>query len=191
MRFWQLIHKAKEFWGWYSFIVGVITLLVAGVGVAVGGAVWLVRSGIPLPLAGMVAYCTIVAAIWSALAPFVFRAFVQKNSIALTNDPTPNYALWRNRQSIYLGEAACLFADLIPSAQNKTRANVREYLGSLVDAARSGEMKFIFLDPDSARSNTKADYERQIADDNTRVTLDALRGFARKRLYTPKFLRDD
>jgi len=92
---------------------------------------------------------------------------------------------------IYIGDAACLFADLVPSAQNKTRANVREYTGSLIDAVRSGEMKFIFRDPSSARSSGAADYERRMTDDTTRVTLDALKAFARKRFYTPKFLQDD
>jgi len=37
--------------------------------------VWLVKSGIPIPLAAMVGYCTLIAAVWSALAPLAFRAF--------------------------------------------------------------------------------------------------------------------
>jgi hypothetical protein len=59
------IQRAKELRSWYSFIAGVSTLAITGVGLAVGGAAWLVKSGIPLPLALMAGYCTsLVLIIW-------------------------------------------------------------------------------------------------------------------------------
>jgi hypothetical protein len=42
---WRFIRRAKELYSWYSFAVGVGTLLVTGVGLAVGGAVWLATAG--------------------------------------------------------------------------------------------------------------------------------------------------
>jgi hypothetical protein len=71
---WRLIKRAKELYSWYSFTVFVSALLITGVGFAVGGAAWLVKSGIPLPLALMAGFCTLVAAIYLAMAPMAYLA---------------------------------------------------------------------------------------------------------------------
>jgi hypothetical protein len=87
-RFWAVIRRAKELWSWYSFIVGVSTLAITGVGLAVGGTVWLVKSGIPLPLALMAGYCTFVGAAYLAMAPLAYRALSQ-NLVAKPRKPVP------------------------------------------------------------------------------------------------------
>jgi hypothetical protein len=68
---WHFIRKAKELYSWYSFAVGVYVLLVAGIGLAVGGAVWLATGGTPLPLVVMAGFCTLVGAVYLAMAPLV------------------------------------------------------------------------------------------------------------------------
>ena len=68
-RFWRFTRKLKELYSWYSFVVGVGALLATGVGLAIGMPVWLVKNGIPLPLAIMAGFCTFVAAIYLAMAP--------------------------------------------------------------------------------------------------------------------------
>lgn len=107
-----------------------------------------------------------------------------------TTDGTPNYAVWRNRNHIYLGDAACLFADLVPNSRNKARADVNEYLGALVDAAKHGEMEFVFRDSAAAISRAILDREKQYVDNTTKVTRAALKKFAEKRGYNPPFLSD-
>jgi hypothetical protein len=73
----------------------------------------------------------------------------------------------------------------------KHAPHVREYLGALIDAAKSGEMEFVYRDPQATRVSSMADREREYVDDSTKVTREALKAFARKRLYTPRFLQDD
>ena len=80
MGFWQLVRRAKEFWSWYSFAVGTLGLAVTGVGIAVGGAVWLLKSGVPLPIAIMAGYCTLVGAVYLTMAPLAYRALKQEPS---------------------------------------------------------------------------------------------------------------
>src|SRR5260370_37366932 len=65
---WRFIRRAKELYSWYSFAVGVGTLLVTGVGLAVGGAVWLATARIPLPLALMAGHFTPVGVVYLAMA---------------------------------------------------------------------------------------------------------------------------
>jgi hypothetical protein len=72
------IRRAKELWSWYSFTVGVGALAVAGATTAIGGAVWLIRAGIPLPLALMAGFCTLVGAVYLAMAPMAYRFLSQK-----------------------------------------------------------------------------------------------------------------
>lgn len=76
MGFLRIVKKAKELWSWYSFAAGISALSITGIGFAVGGAVWLVNAGFPMPLALMAGYCTLVGAVYLAMAPLAYRALV-------------------------------------------------------------------------------------------------------------------
>lgn len=187
------VRKIKELYSWYSFAVGVSALFLSGAGLAVGGAVWLIKNGIPGPLALMAGYCTLVGAVYLAIAPVVYRTLKQgtlRTNQAVETESPPNYQIWRNRTHISLGDAACLFAELVPTIANRMRPDVREYLSALIDAARNGQLKFVFRNSESERSYLQADYERSIVDDSTRTTRHELKKFAEKRNHVPKFLQD-
>jgi hypothetical protein len=114
---WRFIRRAKELYSWYSFAVGVGTLLVTGVGLAVGGAVWLATAGIPLPLALMAGYCTLVGAVYLAMAPLVYRVLRQTPFVTKPGeDNRPNYAAVRLQHQYSLGPASRLWVDLDPRA---------------------------------------------------------------------------
>jgi hypothetical protein len=126
------------------------------------------------------------------LGPLVYQAFsgatptpIQKNA-----EKKPNYSAWRNRQHVPLGDAACLFADLVPTVQNRIRPDVLEYFYALLDAAKSGDIKFVFRNPEAATSNSKYEIELQYLDSHTLITLQELKKFAEKCGYNPPFLRD-
>jgi hypothetical protein len=190
---WRFIKRLKELWDWIGLAWQLASVLgLKGFAVFVGGTVWAMMLRLPAPFILMAGFCTLVAAVWFAIAPLAVTALTQpKSSATRTKASPPNYSLWRNRSQIRLGDAACLFAELVPTSQNKIQPNVREFLSALVDAAKSGEMEFVFRDPESARSSAKGERERQYVDDDTKGTRQALRAFARKRLYTPQFLQDD
>ena len=123
MGLWQLLRKAKELWSWYSFAVGVGTLFISGVGLAVAGAIWLIKSGIPLPLALMAGYCTVVGAVYLAMAPFAMRA-LQRNRLGSKQsnkeNSLPNYEAWKHVDTISLLQASRLWCDIDPSLNYET-----------------------------------------------------------------------
>jgi hypothetical protein len=60
-------------WGWLAYRV-VWVLVATGVASAIGGAVWAMLIGVPLPIAIMAGYCTLVGAVYLAIAPMAYRA---------------------------------------------------------------------------------------------------------------------
>lgn len=193
MRKWSALKRGKELWDWLGIawqLAGFFGL--AGLIVSIGGTVWATIIGLPPPFILMAGFCTLVATVWIGLAPIAYESFTKPAIGPAEKAATqkPNYSAWRNRQTVRICEAACLFADLVPSSKNEGRADVLEYLGALIDAATSRDMEFVFRYPEAARSYSKHDLELQYVDMNTRVTLDALRKFAQKRGYNPPFLRD-
>jgi hypothetical protein len=192
-KLWSVIKRAKEVWDWFGLIWQIAgALSLTGIVVAVASTAWAMVRGLPGPFILMGAFCTFVAALWLALAPLALRAFARASVSPVAKDSLrPNYAAWRNRAYIHLGDAACLFADQTPTAHIRSDPKVREYLGSLIDAARNGEMAFPFRSAEEVRTTAALQVERSYVDANTQVTLDALKAFARKRLYSPPFLRDE
>ncbi len=187
-----VLKRLKDYWDWAGLIWQLAGLFgLTGIIVTLVSTIWAAVRGLPAPFIMMGAFCTFVATVVFALVPLAYQAFIRqpKPLIADSNSASINYEAWRNRADISLGDAACLFADLAPTAENRARADVSQYLGALIDAARSGEMEFVFANPDSARIYSMADNERRYVGEHTRVTIPALKEFAKKRGYTPVFLR--
>src|SRR5436190_19798147 len=96
-RMW-LLREIKEVWGWIGFFWQVITILgFASVITGTAGAVWAVTAGIPLPIAVMAGFFTLVGAFYLGIAPFALRTFLRPPSSAAPGDPNPevNYCVRR------------------------------------------------------------------------------------------------
>jgi hypothetical protein len=61
-----------------------------------GGALWAIVLGVPTPIALMVGYCTLVGAVYLAMAPLAYRALAQSpsNQIAAQSKTAPDYKAW-------------------------------------------------------------------------------------------------
>lgn len=169
---WQFIRKAKELYSWFSFAAGIVTLAGAGLAVTVGGTVWLVKVGIPLPLALMAGYCTLVGTVYLAIAPVAFRGLVKRSGTgpATQKLPTVNYQAWGHVGRFTINQAAHLWCDIDPESidNNDTRAWAR----ALASAVQKGELKSLSV------SGTPV------------FTRAALKDFAKLHGYDPRFLRD-
>jgi hypothetical protein len=170
----SFVRRAKELYSWYSFAVGTAALFVTGFGLAVGCAVWLIKIGIPLPLALMAGYCTLVGAVYLAMAPAVFRLVFnapiskrieQKNQL-------PNYEAWKHVGTMTLAQASHLWCDIDPDLPDTLDTSA--WLKALAFAWRKGDLIV------AHREGTPA-----------MVTRDALKLFAKKHGYDPRFLRDN
>lgn len=183
-----LIRRAKELYSWYSFAIGIGALFLTGFGIATGGAVWLIRSGIPIPLAIMAGYCTLVGAVYLAMAPLAYRALAprQKHQAAPSKDMgrRPNYEAWKHVDVLSLDVVSHLWADVDPNASDTY--DTAAWLHALESAVKKGELELV---PQTFGRHA-AEEERMKPDGDTVVTRDALKRFAKKYNYDPLFLRD-
>lgn len=187
--FWGLIRKAKELYSWYSFVVGVGFLMVTGVGLAIGAPVWLVKIGIPLPIAAVAGYCTFVGAVYLAMAPLANRALVRiantTPSAKPKEDRRPNYPAVRLQHRYALGPVSRLWVDLDPRA-NATYDSQAWY-ETLVSAIQQKKLGFA----PRHREQRMIDLEREKPDYNTIVARDELKRYASSIGEDPPFLRDN
>ena len=142
---WQLIKRLKEVWDWLGLawlLAGFFGL--TGIAISIAGTASAMIFGLPPPFILMAGFCTLAATVCIALAPIAYQSLTRPSSAEKSVEHKPNYSAWRNRQHLTLSEAACLFADVVPTAKNAARPDVLEYFGALLDAARSGDMKFVF-----------------------------------------------
>jgi hypothetical protein len=74
----DFLKKIKAGWGWARFIWGVLGALgatagITGVAVAVGGAIWAIILGVPIPVAIMAGFCSFVGTVYLTLMPWAWR----------------------------------------------------------------------------------------------------------------------
>jgi hypothetical protein len=184
-RFWAWVKWAKDLHGWYRFIAAIGVLLIAGIGLAVGGTAWLIlRSGIPLPLTLMAAYCTVVCAIVGAtclaMAPLAYRAFTQ-GAPARKRGAVIDFGPFRLQHQYPLGPASRLWVGLNPSA-NATYESQAWY-ATLQSAIQQGRLHIL-------PSKAYPDLERKDPTWNTIVTRVELKRYAASIGEDPEFLRD-
>jgi hypothetical protein len=192
-RFWNLVKKAKELYGWYRFVVAVALLLASGVGVAVAGTVWLVSAGVPLPLAIMAGYCTLIAAVWAALAPFAFRAFAHGQTVnvqgpttaSIKAAPPLNLTAIRLQHQYRLGEASRLWINLPPNVKYSNTESAA-WCDTLISAIQQGQLGF----RPSGDERALIAYERQHPETTTIITREELKRYAASIGQDPAFLRD-
>jgi hypothetical protein len=179
----RFIRRAKELYSWYSFAVGVGALLVAGFGLAVGGAVWLATGGTPLPLVVMAGFCTLVGAVYLAMAPLVYRVLRQTPIVTKPGeDQRPNYPAVRLQHQYSLDHASRLWVDV--DARAGATYDSQAWYGTFVSAIQRGQLKFV------PSSRDRIAVERQNPSRDTMVTREEFKRYAASIGQDPPFLRD-
>jgi hypothetical protein len=169
-------------------ILGVLELSasISTILVSVGGGVWAVITGIPLPLVVMAAFCTFTGGIYLALAPMAYRALTRiQDAPPPVRRPDPE--IWRHVSRLELFQAACLLADIEPDFTIVDKpGDANGWLTVLRDALRSDEIKYI---------KTVYDSQHVLADGyhphkETVISRESLQQFAAKRHHRKAFLTD-
>lgn len=185
---WIAIRRAKELWDWYSFVVGISTLAITGAGVVIGGTVWLVKAGIPPPLALMAGYCTLVGAVYLTMAPMALRALKQRPQ---TKDIGKRAAVALNLTAIRLQhQYTILAASKMWVGLDSNRSSTSEssaWLETLVSAIQQGKLKFTPRWEGDSRMELSEQKEPMTS---TIVSRDELKRFAASIGQDPEFLRD-
>ncbi len=186
---WRILGRIKAVIDWAGTIATVLgwlglTALASGLLVSVGGAVWAGVRGISPPIIVMAGFCAFVAAIYFAMAPAAYR-FISSapNARAIRPDPPePNYSVWTHVEIITLEKAARLWSEYDPNYMpyGHAAAKVNMWKTVLSDAVRRGELRVASSD----------ETDQKYPNDDTETTRSALRAFAQRKGFAPRFLRD-
>lgn len=166
--------------GWFGLVP-----LVTGLAVAVGGAVWAIVIGVPLPIAIMAGFCALVGAVYLAMAPLAFKVLTKPQ--ASNPEPDLAYDAWRLVPQMAVRDAAYLWVDIEPDNTNFVPPKVSAWIRALTIAIRDGELEFV-LQPTEVAG--KAEQQKRNADWSTFVTRTALQEYCKNKNLHPRFLRD-
>lgn len=147
--------------------------ITSGLLVSIGGAVWAVIAGTAIPVAIMLGYCTFVSVIYLMMAPAAFRALAKgrlSDQAPPPQAPRVNYEAWSHVDRYTLNQAAHLWCDIDPNSTDTPDSDA--WISAFAAALRKGELKY------DTSSETLA------------VTRVALKDFAKRHGYDPRFLRD-
>jgi hypothetical protein len=186
---WTSLRKIKDTWSWGRFAWQLAGALgVTGLISSVGGAVWAVILGVPTPIALMVGYCTLVGAVYLAMAPLAYRALAQSpsNKSVSQSKTAPDYKAWGLVKLISLGDAAHLWCDHDPHVDTSA-PEIETWLNVFKDAVRSKELRVTLGDWADSGDIRQA---TMFPDAGTRVKRSDLSQYAKAKGYDPRFLRD-
>ena len=119
--------KIREAIAWIAAIGHVLGWLgwlsiVTGFAVSVGGAVWAMITGVPIPIAVMAGFCTLVGAVYLMMAPAIFQSLVRPlKEQTNTHKPekiSPDYKAWGHIQRLTIFQAAHLWCDRDPNIES-------------------------------------------------------------------------
>jgi hypothetical protein len=187
---WAWLGRIKDTWSWGRFAWQLAGALgITGLVTSVGGSVWAVITGVPIPIAIMAGYCTLVGTVFLAMAPLAYRALANSPSNAPakgTSKIAPDYKTWRHIQTPTIRQAAHLWNDRDPAEVSET-ADVEVTIEFFIDAIKRGDLPVALWN--GANQN---DYRQAKAfpDASNRVRRSDLKPFATKHGYDPIFLRD-
>jgi hypothetical protein len=188
------LKRIRATWSWARFAWQIAVVLgLSGAVSAIGGAVWAMIIGVPTPIAIMAGYCTLVGAIYLAMAPLAYRTLATPKQVE-TNFSRPDYQAWKMVSVLTIGEAAYLWCDIEPEQPGITiPAKVSGWLRAIIDSVMTGKLDFV-LDRSRLQANTNTaaakDYQKSHAEWQTKITRAELRRFAKEIGHVPIFLRD-
>jgi hypothetical protein len=185
---WAWLGRIKDTWSWGRFAWQLAGALgITGLVSSVGGAVWAMVLGVPLPIALMVGYCTLVGAVYLAMAPLAYRALAQSPANAPNDENkkvVPNYAAWRHLETYEIRHAAKLWCGVDPAQESTLDTNA--WTHAFIAAVKKGDLK---LDYNSSDRTMQAHEELNPLSD-AKITRASLQSFAKTKGYDPIFLRD-
>lgn len=193
----KLIAIGKSLIDWAGTAITVVgwlgwTPAVIGIFAAVGGAVWAVVRGVPVPIAIMAGYCTIAGAAVLTVAPLAYRAFSRMAAAPAPHDAAapqkPNATVWQHVPQFSLYQAACLLADVTPAyASSKMEGDVQAWFETLRAEILLKKMAYISSVFDHTRTY-KGLYRPNW---ETEVSREELQRFAERHDIRPRFLFPD
>jgi hypothetical protein len=187
---WGRLRQIRDAFNWGLFAYRLVVVLgLTGVASAIGGAVWAVIIGVPVPIALMAGSRTVVGAVYLAMAPLAYRALAQ--SPANRSSPhfekiKPDYKVWSHVKILGLQEAAFLWCDSDPNSEIRT-PDIEMWLTVFKDAIKARELGVAFSELDDSVDRK---YAALSPSDDTKVSRESLKQFARSKNYDPVFLRD-
>jgi hypothetical protein len=181
---WEWAGRIKSTWSWARFAWQLAIFFgLSGFLASVAGSITAVIQGVPVPIALMVGYCTLVGAIYMAMAPLAFRVLsAASGSVPKKDIFKPNYAAVRLMHEYTLKDASHLWCDIDQNGKN-TRESEAWYQ-ALTSAIQRGELEF--------EPKITAHYGRELRNPewSTRIPREALKKYAAKINQDPIFLRD-
>lgn len=147
-----------------------------------------VVAGVPIPIAIMVGYCTLVGAVYLAMAPLAYRALAASPSNAtqpVLKNP-PDYKTWSHIQMLSVRQAAHLWSEQDPNVLSDA-PEVDMWANVLTDAIRRRELPVTLGEWAEAHDRKWAILTPNL--DTTMLRRDLI-AFAKSKGFDPRFLRD-
>jgi hypothetical protein len=169
-------------WGWLAYRV-IYVLAISGILSAVGGAVWAIMIGVPLPIAIMAGYCTFVGAVYLGIAPLAYRVLseVPRRTLPAKARVAPDYSAWRHLDAYEMQDAAKLWCEVDPNSPSTNRS---------VAWYEVFKAKVIKREFEIVYKNSTRGYEYSEPNEFTKIKKQSLKKFAGDNGYDPIFLRD-
>jgi hypothetical protein len=182
------LSRVKSTWSWARFAWQLAGFLgFTGIVGSAAGAAWALVLGVPKPIAFMAGFCTLVGAVYLAMAPLVYRVLAQSPSNRSPQMKTaPDYKAWSLIKLIRLGDAAHLWCDRDPNVTSDA-PEIDTWLNVFKDAVRHRELPVTlgdWADKNAIRQAT------MFPDGATTVKRSDLIQYAKAKGYDPRFLRD-
>jgi hypothetical protein len=193
----EWLRRIRATWSWARFAWQVAIFFgVSGFLASIGGSIWAMILGVPTPIALMVGYCTLVGAVYLAMAPLAYRLITAEPRTTNTLDQRPDYKAWKIVSVLDIREAAYLWREIEPENPGMmVPTKVSGWIRALVDQVMTAKLDFIpDLTNNPGAPNINPDvikhHQRVHANWNTKLTRAELQKFAKANGYNPAFLRD-
>lgn len=178
--------RIKDTWSWGRFAWQLASVLgVTGLITSFGGGVWAVIIGVPVPIALMAGYCTLVGAVYLAMAPLAYRALAQSPANKIEKKRIiPNYVAWRHLESYQIIDASKLWCDIDPNATSTPDTSA--WVQAFIAAVKRGDLALEYY----SSSYDRQAREKHNPTSDSKITRASLQAFAKATGHDPIFLRD-
>jgi hypothetical protein len=187
---WEWAGRIKTTWSWARFAWQLAVFFgLSGLLASVAGSIWAVILGVPTPIALMVGYCTLVGAVYLAMAPLAFRALANPAAIpgvAKVTKSAPDYKTWSHIQSLSISQAAYLWCGLDPNVPSEL-PEIDMWANVMKDAIKRRELPIAL-----AAWAESDDWQWAVMAPKPETTMKRsdLAKFAKSKGWEPDFLKD-
>jgi hypothetical protein len=178
--------RIKDTWSWGRFAWQLAAALgLSGFLGSIAGTVLAMIQGVPTPIAMMVGYCTLVGAVYLAMAPLAYRVLAQTPANKIEKKKIiPNYVAWRHLESYPITDAAKLWCEVDPNALSTP--DTAAWTQAFIAAAKKGDLTIEYYSSEYSRQER----EKHNPSSDSKITRVSLQAFAKATGHAPIFLRD-